>query len=105
MTSFAVEEIRSLVSQDETLGLAYFFCAFNDAASQEPVNILGSLLATLSHGEPELLLGFESQCRQLKQSHSRDGPKLEDIEDRLRQCFRGFSNIYLFVDALNESTI
>jgi len=43
LTSSAVEEIRSLVSNDWTIGFAYFYCSSNDAASQEPVNILGSL--------------------------------------------------------------
>lgn len=103
MTSSAVEEIRSLVSKDEKIGFAYFYCSFNDAASQEPINILGSLLATLSLSEPKFLLGFKHQFRESKQSNSRDGPKLEDIENHLRRCFQGFSKVYLLVDALNES--
>ena len=103
MTSSAIEDIRSLVSQDETIGMTFFYCAFNDAASQEPVNILGSLLADLSRSKPGLLLDFEPEFRQSKQSKSANGPKLEDIEDQLRRSFRGFSKVYILVDAVNES--
>ena len=87
MTSSAVEDIRSLVSQDETIGLAFFYCAFNDAASQEPANILGSLLADLARSQPDLLPEFESESRKSKQSKSANGPKLEDIEGKLRRSF------------------
>ena len=66
MTSSAVEDIRSLVSQDETIGLAFFYFAFNDAASQEPANILGSLLADLARSQPDLLPEFESEFRKPK---------------------------------------
>ena len=103
VTSSAVEDIKSLSARDETIGLAFFYCAFNDAASQEPANILGSLLADLSRSKPDLLLEFEPEFRQSKQSKSGNGPKLEDIENQLRQAFQRFSKVYLLVDALNES--
>lgn len=59
MMSSTVEEIRKFAAWDKTIGLAYFYCAFNDEASQGPVNVLGSLLATLSQSKLELLLSLE----------------------------------------------
>ena len=99
--SAAVE--KTLAFEDANIGVAYFYCAFNDAASQEPVNILGSLLISLRKNNSHLLLDFEPHFRQSKQGKSRAVPRLEDIEDGLRRCLRTFSKTYLFVDALNES--
>ena len=103
MTSSAVEENRKLAAWDKTIGLAYFYYAFNNGASQEPFNVLGSLPATLSQGKPELLLGLEPQFRTSKQSSSTDGPELEDIEDQLRLYSQELSKVYFLVDTLNGS--
>ena len=103
MMSSAIEELSKDVARDESIGLAYFYCAFNDVASQAPVNILGSLLASLSSKKPDILLDFEAIFRQSKQSSFRDGPKLEDIEEILKRSFHEFSKVYVLVDALNET--
>lgn len=66
MTSSAVEKTRKIALQDVSVGLAYFYCAFNNVASQEPANILGSLLVSLCHTKPHLLFDFEPQFRQSK---------------------------------------
>jgi len=101
MMSAAVE--KTLAFEDANIGVAYFYCAFNDAASQEPANILGSFLVSLHKNNPHLLLDFKPQFLQSKQGNSRAAPRLEDIEDGVRRCLRTFSKTYLFVDALNES--
>ena len=103
MMSSAVEQVNELASQDASIGLAYFYCAYNNAASQEPANILGSILVSLSRSKPELLLGFKSKFEKAKQNNSRDRPQLDDLEKHLGRCFESFSKVFLFIDALNES--
>lgn len=103
MVSAAVERLKELLTKDSNIGLAYFYCAFNDAASQKLIIVLGSLLASLSAQRPDLLLNFEEEYQQSKQGGGLERSKLRMTEEKLKECCRSFPRVYILVDALNET--
>src|SRR5204862_1056383 len=51
LSSLVIEELFSL--QDN--GVAFYYCDYKDATSQEPINVLGSLAKQLALQEPRAL--------------------------------------------------
>ena len=103
MTSAAIEQVTQKNSGSPDVGLAYFYCLFNDAASHEPINILGSIPASLAGYQPEILLALEPSFKEARKTNFQDRARLEEIETQLIKCIQGYSKVYIFVDAINES--
>lgn len=101
MVSSVIEHTASLAVQNSGIGVAYFYCTFNDAASQEPLNILGSIIAQLARKQPSLLHHLESLFEQNEAKFANF--TLSDLEKILQSCLASFDRVYIFIDAVNES--
>ncbi len=97
IVSSAIEYTTSLAVQSSKIGVAYFCCTFNDAASQEPLNILGSIIAQLARKQPSLLYDLESIEAKFANL------TLGDLEGLLKSYLAYFNRVYIFIDAVNES--
>lgn len=102
LLSSAIQHTASLARSKNDFGLAYFYCTFNDAASQEPLNILGSIIAQLARKQPSVLRDLESF---FKQNEARFANlTLSSLEEILHRCLGSFERVYIFIDAVNESS-
>ncbi|KAJ6436336.1 Ankyrin repeat-containing domain protein [Purpureocillium lavendulum] len=77
-----VQRLDSMRKGQSNTCLAYFYCTLGNAASQEPVNIIGSLAAQLSFAIPSIL---------------------DDLRPIFAEAKRE-SSIVIMIDAINEST-
>ena len=97
LISSAIKAAQLMEEADSQIAVAYFYCSFNEVASQEPENMIGSIISQVSIVRPNVLEGLE-------QGFSRkERPTLEDLEKRLVfQTTRSSLKTLLFVDAVNE---
>ena len=102
LLSSVIEQTLSLAVQNSKIGVAYFYCTFNDAASQEPLNILGSIVAQLARQQSSLLHDLESHFEKNKAKLA--NIMLGALEKILQSCLASFSRVYIFIDAINESS-
>ncbi|WKT49340.1 hypothetical protein QSH57_014270 [Fusarium oxysporum f. sp. vasinfectum] len=93
----AVEQLKSYQQEDPKIGQAYFYCSFDDRESQQPLNVLGSILHQLSEQHPEALEGIN----QLRKSGEVLGEN--SILKLTSQYVSNFDKFYVSVDAINES--
>lgn len=90
-------------SNGHDLILGYFYCSLGDAASQDPVHILGSLVAQLSESIPSILESIWPLYETTK-SKTRGCPiDITAIEDAIVKHASGSRRVILLVDAINES--
>ncbi|KAF5597611.1 ankyrin repeat-containing protein [Fusarium subglutinans] len=93
----AVEKLKLVQQEDPNIGQAYFYCSFDDRESQQPLNILGSILYQLSEHHPEALTSIDK----LRKSGDILG---ESVLMRLiSEHMSSFERFYISVDAINES--
>ena len=87
------------------VGLAYFFCSFTDQQTQDPQNVLGSILVQLCDANPTFWKDVEERYRMRKPRSQHQPQRLEvyELESLILQCSEHFPTTFLFVDALNES--
>ncbi|KAF5643137.1 ZDHHC-type palmitoyltransferase 6 [Fusarium sp. NRRL 52700] len=93
----AVEQLKSHRQENSKTGFAFFYCSFDDRESQQPMNILGSILYQLSEQNPEAL---ESTDR-LRKSGEVLGESA--ILKLISEHISNFDKFYISVDAINES--
>ena len=97
LISGAVKAAQFMARDDSQIAVAYFYCSFDEAASQDPMNMIGSFISQISPICPNMLEGLEVGFAR------RERPTLEDLEQRLMfQTGRSTLKTLLFVDALNE---
>lgn len=96
LISGAIRSAQSMQRDDPQTANAYFYCSFDDAASQEPVNMIGSFIAQVSAVCPNMLEGLEVDFARAAR------PTLTDLEQRLSQTARSSSKMLLLIDAVNE---
>jgi hypothetical protein len=107
LTSAAIEELQSqkYPGPDQTV-LASFYCSFTDQLSQDPKNVLGSLIAQICKARPSLWFEIEDR-HQTPSSTNQGSAKARDLhtlQEILRDICGSFQTIFLFVDAPNESS-
>ncbi|GKU06276.1 hypothetical protein FLAG1_09229 [Fusarium langsethiae] len=93
----AVEQLKSYQQEDPSIGQAYIYCSFDDRESQQPLNILGSILYQLSEQHPEALEGID----QLRKPGEVLGENA--VFKLTSQYASSFDKFYISVDAINES--
>lgn len=84
---------------NRSIGMAFFFFAFNDERKQDATSMLRALVLQLSS---QLSTGH-TFLLQLQESYRNTSPPEEALMDCLRQLLRAFSDVYIVVDALDES--
>ncbi|KAJ6111824.1 hypothetical protein N7523_007885 [Penicillium sp. IBT 18751x] len=99
-----VEEL-TVASQDSALCFAYFYVTIGDTASQDPRNILGSLVAQLSGYEPQILDEIRHLYESTAQNKTHRQPvDISALENAVVKCASGAKPVLLLVDAINESS-
>ena len=97
LMSSTIRAAQSLGRDSSQTAVAYFYCSFDEAASQDPINMVGSFLSQVSTVCPNILEGLEVGFTR------RERPNLEDLEQQLTyQTARRSLKTLLFVDAVNE---
>lgn len=99
-----VEELTSMSLRRAGLSFAYFYCTFSDTASQDPVNVLGSLVVQLSSTMPEILNDIRPIYEEIPRSQTHRYPiDIAALEDAIITHSSGKTRVVLLVDAINES--
>ena len=97
LISSAIKAAQSMGQDQSQIAVAYFYCSFSEAASQDPAHMVGSLVSQVSDVCPNMLEGLEVGFVR------REQPTLKDLEQRLvSQTARSSLKTLLFVDAVNE---
>ena len=105
LTSIVVEELyerfRSRDVEDGTsIGIAYMYCNFLRRNDQTAYGILASLLKQLCQETaslPEVVRGFYEKYRD-----RRIRPSINAVSTTLQAVVRGFSRVFIILDALDE---
>lgn len=97
LISSAVRTAQAMERDHPQIAVAYFYCSFNEAASQDPSHMVGSFISQISIVRPEMLEGLEVGFAR------RERPTLKDLEQRLTsKTARSSLQTLLLVDAVNE---
>ncbi|KFY48733.1 hypothetical protein V495_01084 [Pseudogymnoascus sp. VKM F-4514 (FW-929)] len=99
LLSQAIKQAKSSASQDSVL---YFYCSFDDLATQNPANILASFIVQLSHQVPELLDDFMPEYLKAKERSTPAQLSIEKLEKVFITHAKSLPRVYLFLDAINE---
>ena len=85
--------------------MTYFFCSFTNAASQDPVNLIGLILIQLCNIDATLWTGVDARySKEPSKSNSTCEPlSLGEATSMLAEALRKFPKVSIIVDALNES--
>ncbi len=102
-SSHIVERIKAFASDTSATVFAYHYCAFSDPESQQPVNILGSLVAQISAWQPSILEDLKGLFERDKARKQDKTLQVRELEQVLVQHITTFSTAIILVDALNES--
>ena len=94
LISSAIKAAQSVGRDDPQTAVAYFYCSFNEAASQNPSNMVGSIISQVSTVCPNLLKGLEVD------SARNERPMLEDLVERLTS--ETALKSLILIDAVNE---
>ena len=97
LISSAIKAAQSMGRNNPQIAVAYFYCSFDEIASQDPVNMLGSFISQVSSLCPNILEGLDAGFAR------KDRPAVKDLEQSLTyQTVRSSLKTLLFVDAVNE---
>ena len=103
-TVLASSVIReALVASDPSVAVAFFYCDYKDAATQDPLNILGSLARQLARQNGD---AFE-KLQKLYRKHYPDNKMTseyepEELRDLIVDMTSTFDSTLVLVDALDE---
>ncbi|KAI9659378.1 MAG: hypothetical protein M1821_001636 [Bathelium mastoideum] len=96
--SNVVEQALQRTHVDPECNVLFFYCSYDRAASQDPVNVLASLVVQLAERFPGLLDGYEENYRR------RNPPAIQELEERILNHSAEVEYLYIFIDAVNESS-
>jgi hypothetical protein len=99
LCSTAIEHTFRYRKSSPHTGLAFFFFTFNDESKQDASALLRSLVLQLS----TQLNGSHAVLSQLHNSYQNATPPDQALMGCLRQIVRTFRQVYILVDALDES--
>jgi ankyrin repeat domain-containing protein 50 len=99
LSSTAIQHAFQHRNHDPLVGIAFFFFVFDDDAKQDASAMLRALILQLSsqRGDDYRLLS------ELRDSHPDAIPPNEALIRCLRQLIRAFKDVYIVLDALDES--
>ena len=85
--------------------VAYFFCSFSEQQSQDPGNVLGSLVVQLCGEDPSFWRSIDERyhCQENRGRGHDERLKVEELEEMLISVLAEIGPSFIFVDAVNES--
>ena len=97
LISSAIRAAQTMGMHNPQIAVAYFYCSFDEVASQDPVNMVGSFLSQVSSICPNILEGLDVNFAR------KERPAIEELEQHLtNRTARSSLKTLLFVDAVNE---
>ena len=101
LTALTIHMISELFDDDHTL--AYYYCDYKDALTQDPVNILGSLAKqiVLNDNKAYTLLE-EFHCQVSKEGDIYRSARVNDLHDLIVKMTDHLSDVFLVIDGLDE---
>ena len=97
LMSSAIRAAQTMGRHNPQIAAAYFYCSFDEVASQDPVNMVGSFLSQVSSICPNILEGLDVNFAR------KERPAIEELEQHLtNRTARSSLKTLLFVDAVNE---
>lgn len=101
LASCAIEECVKISDHDNAV--AYFYCDYNNTASLDPINILGSLCEQVARQDEQ---SFEKLEEFYQTHHFPDRPAMpyasENLRDLILRMSSSFDNLMIIVDGLDE---
>ncbi|KAJ0160764.1 Ankyrin-2 [Colletotrichum tanaceti] len=99
LSSTAIQHARRHQRSDPHVGLCFFYFTFNDETKQDESAMLRALVLQLSNQ-----LKHTPHClKDLHESHKKSTPPATGLLECLRQIVRMFGDVYIILDALDES--
>ena len=97
LVSSAIKAAQTMERNNPRIAVAYFYCSFDEVASQDPVNMVGSFLSQVSTICPKILEGLDVSFARKQR------PAIKELEQHLtNQTANSSLKTLLFVDAVNE---
>ncbi|OAL01666.1 hypothetical protein IQ06DRAFT_246464, partial [Phaeosphaeriaceae sp. SRC1lsM3a] len=85
--------------RDASIGVAFFYFTFNDESKQDQSAMLRALLWQLASQLPD----GHSRLQRLHDSYKTGPPPVAVLSEQLRECIQRFHQVYILIDALDES--
>ena len=101
LCSTAIQFVSRRKMSDNNVGVAFFYFTFNDQSKQDESAMLRALLFQLSHQ----LRNGPADLAQLRDRYTTGMPPSPVMLDYLRRMVERFSNVYIMLDALDESPL
>ena len=101
LCSTAIQFVSRRSVSDNNVGIAFFYFSFNDQSKQDESGMLRALLLQLSHQ----LRNGPADLAQLHDRYTAGIPPSSVLLDYLRRIVERFSNVYIMLDALDESPL
>ncbi|MCJ1329687.1 hypothetical protein MMC10_006367 [Thelotrema lepadinum] len=101
----AVNRAQRVDQSSPVPAVAYFFCSFSEQQSQDPGNILGSLIVQLCGDDISFWRSIDEKyhCQENWGRGHDERMKVEDLEELLLLVLARIGPSLIFVDAVNES--
>ncbi|KAF4984995.1 hypothetical protein FDECE_16911, partial [Fusarium decemcellulare] len=100
IASIVIEELTRRYWNDSDVGIAYFFCEFNDREKQTTDKFLGSVFKQLLKNRSCFPDCIETLYRRYKLSKT--SPSLHEVIPTLSSACDLYSKVYIVIDALDE---
>lgn len=101
--SYIVEEIQVRCTNGINLGCGFFYCSQDNAASQQPSNVLGSIVAQFAKVKPEIVELVQKVRNADSGSAQHNVLAVLELERILGQSLALFDSTFILLDALNET--
>jgi len=102
-SAHVVDTLSSMFRDESNIGLGYFYCTFDNSQSQQPANILGSIVAQLSKVVPSILDSIRQIFEGALSDTHLSPVELPALEAALREHSARFKKVFVLIDAINES--
>ncbi|KAL6692009.1 ankyrin repeat-containing domain protein [Trichoderma pleuroticola] len=99
LSSSVIKFLQSKHKDDATIATAYYYFSFSDVKKQGRDAMLASLIKQICCCRPNMP---ESIARLKKHKDQDMRPPTEELQEALIATLRGFSKVYIIIDALDE---
>ncbi|KAL8856307.1 MAG: hypothetical protein Q9178_007071 [Gyalolechia marmorata] len=101
LSTLVVDEILTR-KRSNTVGTAYFYVRHDDKLSQNPINVLGSIISQLARQNSEAYAHLVSTHTQAY-TQGLSLPNKQELSETLHHMIPSFREIYIMIDGLDES--
>jgi hypothetical protein len=98
LCSTAIQHTFRMKTRERKMGVAFFYFAFDNELKQDQSAMVRALLQQLAGQMPEC----EKDIQELHDSYGNNQPTIESLIARLQIIVQRFSDVYLFLDGLDE---